>query len=1354
MDKTTPYAAFGARLAELRAQAGFEKQKELASALGVAQQSVSRWEKGLGRPRFEDTRKLERMVGAQDDELLLAAGYTVEQANPETGETATSRDKPLPLSALAPETFESFCAALLERMYRTRGARVTRYGGPGHDQKGIDIVATGPFGTDSFQCKRVMEFGAQKVHTVVAKQSFAADKKVLLLSCIASPSARDAMATHKGWELWDREDITRELHKLPRDDRLDLVDQYFSGQRFDLLGIPEPGPFQTAEAFFKPFLVPGRLFNHAWPIVGLEDDLADALLAVKDKAVVLTCIIGNAGSGKSRFLRALATQLSEQEPQLRVHFVSPTEEVKSHHLELLRERASSATADVPGTLLVVDDAHEREDVGLLMRYAAVPENRTRLVLAARGYGREALRLQAAGVGLLGDLTRFIELRQQTQTDALALAQAVLKATGGPMEAAAEIAKATFTTPLVTVMAAQLVSRDDVPVPLLNNADELRTYVLSRLQDVLAVKLVTGQDTEKLRGVLRVAALVQPVIPDDPNFLRLLSSLEGVEAADAGRLMRLLIDAGVLFKRGLRTRIAPDLLADEILRSNYIDAAGAANAAVLRAFDEADANQLKSLLVNLGRLDWRIREGDTSESALLAGIEPVLSWGEQYSHPHVDAVEAVAYYQPRFALGFARRLIDEGHGETAGVCNIVRNAAYTYDHLEEACKLLWRAGRQDSRQLNSNPSHGIRILKELANFKPNKPIAYVQRVVEFAIALLERPASLQGAYTPFHILEGALEAEMQSSTYTRNEVTFTRYQLPLKLVMPIRRLITQSLLRYLTQGPPQRAFLAARSLARALQGPMHGDTPEGDWQNEHHSILVDLRRTLENQSVPAVVLVEVAKSVRWHAFHGFEENAVEAKAILELLSRDLRTKLVRILVDGWGTETWKLNRSHEREEHTNARDAIARELSASLSSPARIIEKLKEALEEIATIAGERHGAPFIFVNHLLATVKGLPEELLKQHLDGQAGRLEPYVGKALGEALASGNSEFLESYLAQSATSAQALAQLAEAYVNFSPSRPYAATEIELFQRIVLSDSQEVQFVVPSLVRQVGHRNPGLALDLICSHPFESSEQPVHDFFMWLSSDTILPEGELALRRARLLQKLIDLQSLDDYWISSFLKASLEHEPIAVIDLVKRRLLESAARNDWKYHPLERDHQGNGLGLLALEAGPSLLRELLDWAVEGPDRSRIPRDFAEAVAGLCGKYDDAFLELLLDWMSHGTPAHVALTADILTQAPRELVIANPGFVRDVLNSAELFGEKGVATIRSALSVAAESGAKSGAPGEPFPEDLRMEAHCLQMLSTLSRVEPAYELYEELLRSARYGIARQRRAKEAMEDEDE
>lgn len=41
-----------------------------------------------------------------------------------------------------------------------------------------------------------------------------------------------------------------------------------------------------------------------------------------------------------------------------------------------------------------------------------------------------------------------------------------------------------------------------------------------------------------------------------------------------------------------------------------------------------------------------------------------------------------------------------------------------------------------------------------------------------------------------------------------------------------------------------------------------------------------------------------------------------------------------------------------------------------------------------------------------------------------------------------------------------------------------------------------------------------------------------------------------------------------------------------------------------------------------------------------------------------------------------------------------------------------------------------------------------------MLATLSGVEPTYELYVDLLKSARDDIARQRRMKALMEDEDQ
>lgn len=114
------------------------------------------------------------------------------------------------------------------------------------------------------------------------------------------------------------------------------------------------------------------------------------------------------------------------------------------------------------------------------------------------------------------------------------------------------------------------------------------------------------------------------------------------------------------------------------------------------------------------------------------------------------------------------------------------------------------------------------------------------------------------------------------------------------------------------------------------------------------------------------------------------------------------------------------------------------------------------------------------------------------------------------------------------------------------------------------------------------------------------------------------------------------------------------------------------------------------------------------------------------------------------------PNHApAISLSIL---PRGLTY--PHFVRDVLNSAQAIGPEAVKKISSSLYAATISGVRSTTPGEPFPEDVRLEKHALTVLSTLSRLDPAFELFTGLLHSARGGIAMQQREKAAIDAEEE
>ena len=503
------------------------------------------------------------------------------------------------------------------------------------------------------------------------------------------------------------------------------------------------------------------------------------------------------------------------------------------------------------------------------------------------------------MSLSGPHVREIEMSRPTKADAEALAAEVLAESGGPVHLAADIAAATFDSPLVTVVGSQLVARDRIHPSLVGNVADFQTLVTARLKDVIAGDFATRQDASRMQGVLRIVSLVQPVLPDEPNLVALLAEVEGINQPNATRLLRMLTEAGVLFRRGLRYRLSPDLLADSIISQYCINQDGSSNGYIERVFDLAQPQYLRHLFVNLGRLDWRLQSGDTTNSRLLDGLWGKLRW-QDYDSSHVEAAAAVAAYQPRRALDFARRLVSDGHGQAAHVCDMIRNAAYNLDFVEEACELLWRTSRDDERPLHQHPRHGVRILKELAEFEPNKPVEYIARVVDFAIQLLTVKDSLSHAYTPFTILEGALSAEGHSTTATsRRAITVSTYATDLAVVASVRARIIDTLLNCIENEPPQKAFLAARAIGEAVRSRI--TSVQSEVNNGWHEERAQDDRAPVRGDDPAScasgrLSVRAAESVAWQAFHGSKSGAAN---ILALLDRDLDTRFVRALMDGWG-----------------------------------------------------------------------------------------------------------------------------------------------------------------------------------------------------------------------------------------------------------------------------------------------------------------------------------------------------------------------------------------------------------------------------------------------------------------------
>ena len=69
------YETFARLLTSLRTRAGIGKQSELSRRLGISQQTVSRWERGLSRPRDKEIPLLATVLAADQEALFRAAGY-------------------------------------------------------------------------------------------------------------------------------------------------------------------------------------------------------------------------------------------------------------------------------------------------------------------------------------------------------------------------------------------------------------------------------------------------------------------------------------------------------------------------------------------------------------------------------------------------------------------------------------------------------------------------------------------------------------------------------------------------------------------------------------------------------------------------------------------------------------------------------------------------------------------------------------------------------------------------------------------------------------------------------------------------------------------------------------------------------------------------------------------------------------------------------------------------------------------------------------------------------------------------------------------------------------------------------
>lgn len=1339
----TKYAALGERIQQLRVAAGIVTQADLAHRLGASQQTISRWEAGTSRPRSEEVAKLAACFKVAPSELLKLSGYAPSTVTPRPV------DQPLPLAGLPPESFEYFCHDFLTTLFRGQ-ASVHLAGKTGHKQGGIDIHAQFNNGNvHTYQCKREAQFGPEKARKAITAQTVPATAKHILLSRVASPDARAAIREADGWAMWDQVDITQRFRTLSRNEQVRIVDIYFPTLRYSLTGEHAAGPWLTPEKFFAPHLVENRAFNQNWILVGRHVELDSIAAAFLKPDVIAVSLVGRAGEGKSRVLRAALDAFAKAHPAVDIVVASSTEEIAAKDLEDLGDRER---------LLVIDDAHDRSDLAQIVRHVAYPESKIRLLLVYRAYWRNMVQLIFGRYGLTANLVDEVVLNKPTRDDGIALATQVLTKYGASGNHAALIADALYDSPLAVVVGSQLVARENLHPDLFGNNAAFQSTVLRQYERVIADGIAQGKDRDRVDQVLRVIALIQPMIPDDKHVLELIANVAGIDAPDASHVLRLLVEGGVLFKRGAKYRLSPDLLADTIIESACLTPNGLSNGFAEKVFAKCISEHKEHLLLNLGRLDWRRNEGDTSKSTLLDGLWAQIGWEDDYVNASLKAAAGAAYFQPRQALALAQRLIDQGHGTDESVCSVIKGASYYPAFLPEACRLFWAIGQDDARRTNQHPSHAIRLLAELATPEPQKPIEFVDIVVDFALSLLDDPTSWTGSYTPFDILEGALTAEGHfTSAATRRAITITKYPVQIQRVKNVRRRIIRAMIASFASSNHKRAFIAANKLGEALRPPMSGAAgDDAEWTEEFVETLEATDRALGMPGVTAPVLVRVAESVHWHAVYGLERLQAIAQQTIALLNRDLETRTARAFMDAWGSNTWPIEKDTGRPLHESDVNALCQDLQSSHPNSADLAEFLDRVLGQIAEATGNQdYGQGQLFMGRILESNVPLARHVIQSYLRGETSRLLPHVGRALSGLMKYARSEASETITAMLASGDNHLGVLAETYYFGAVLGEFSEIDVEALKRLFSSTDKAVIWHLPQIAREVARSNPRFAIELTVSIDMEVALRHTSDFFLWIAHESTIP---FELFRHDELRKLVDglryLTRHDDYWANRFLKKVLRKAPELVIDLAKARIDDAIATGDWGRSPLPRIHSGmESLGFMSIENARKMLRDLLDWGLSRVSDRTFTYHFSELFKAFCSPYDAAFLSVVEEWLSAGTEQHFMVATIILRDAGPSLIYENGEFVSRTLAAARALGRKVHRDLASAYVIAGSSGMRSGTPGQPFDADIRLKDLATRRLETLSKSDPAFELYTSLETFAAAQIERQLHEGRQMDEEE-
>lgn len=1302
--------SFGAIVKRARRARGW-KQGDLARRMGVGQQAVSSWERGVAKPVDDDLARLAEEL-AIDPALLRG---TVSPGAAGVTPPVRPRLTTLPFDELHPDVFEQFSLDLAKALHSE--ADVHRQGGQGHTQYGVDIVIEQPDGrTLAIQCKRVQKFGPAKIAEAVRMLTTDVDHTEIFLTRVASPQARAEIAKHTAWSLRDAEDLSAAVRTLAdRDSAVRLIDTYFPGWRESFLGVAVPGPWLSADEFFRPFSQ-GNVYSHTWQLVGREAQLSSlrtwATGAGDNGAVAM--LLGRGGIGKTRLLRSLADTLADH--GLKVRFLDPNAVVEPEHLELFPR----------GDLIVIiDDAHDRTDIAQIVSGLCRFRPDAKVLLSLRPYAKTQVLSELRKAGRHQSEIPTNALEDLTVAEGESLASAVLGADAAPA-IVRRLAAIAPDCPLLIVVGAGLVSRGLLDPMRLEASDDIRSEILRAFGDVLA-GAPHAHGAQQRREVLDMIAVLQPFRLDQADFRQAASNLIGRPFDQILPHVRGLQEAGALIRRDESVRVVPDLLGDVLLAQASVDGESGISTGYLdRVCKAVSGEPLRHAVVNASRVDWQthnLGNGRGSAVAVLwKALYDAFEAGTESDRVHIlDAVRQVAVLQPCHTMTLVDKVVetlpDEADGATAGgrlilgIPGILHRVALNRDYLGEAADKLWSMARTDIRPPHQHPEHPIRVLTDLAEYGVDKPDWFQRTMIEAAQRWLHEIDVADHPYSPLTVLEPLLATEFEERISDGFALALRGLPVDSNLVAPLRERVVDLAFAEARAGDLRRAVRGVQTLGSAISYPngMFGRVPDdaelASWTPGFIDILQRMERFVREPALDPVVIVAVRKVVEGHAKYWSLDTTEAARAVLDALPEDIDCRLAHVLHDGWGPSLPDMEEFNNYYKHQQ--DLFAR-LAADMSMGRRAEEVADHLIRRLAVEHQVHDGgttAPGQFVRTLVEDRPDVGAALVNRALSmaDVPSDLVTTAFSTLVETAPSTAILLMDGLLNSPVDEHIRVVAHALSWGRGTRTELFDG-EGDLIRSLLTHDDFAVRKLALAAARTLGNDHQDLARELLISALAVDSEALVVEIATMLVSPGYLHWTHLTTSDlGNLIDRLRSCPSLDDHHISKLLGELSAAHPEEVLELLISRIEIAEGRDLSDFQPLPFRWM-SPLRLNESTKFESFLRRVLNWIAQRPDSWRRTWFGSRVFKEVSVRFDDVVLKVLSDAMKSGQRQQVHAVASVLREAPRDFAWTRVEFVVEALRIAERIDEQAVQAIGEGLHAAATQGFRTRTPGRPSQSD--------------------------------------------------